>query len=141
MDASADCELDRWGSYMRGIENLGYPRSTIEARMKEGVLTLTRNNHDPDVPEDIALTEWIICQISTTSPHLRDVALIRYTTSGDNKAKAHRLGQKLKRKIARRTYEHMITQLHERYLGFKAGVEININNPLTAHAICGKTAA
>jgi hypothetical protein len=109
-----DEDLILWGNYFRDGDELGYPKMTTEARMKEGGFNNDnkgKQSVDPYVPNDIETTENHVLAM----PHeLIAVAQVAYMTGGSRERQARTLSRRLKRRVSRRNYCNMLDNLHHR---------------------------
>lgn len=119
-----ELEMTRWGECVRGGDgNLGYPGSSVEARMQDGQLTQSTRKTPAMVymPEDVERTEKIILAM----PHeLQAVAIVAYTTDGDRHEQAKILSRRLGRTISKRSFVEKINFLHHRYEAWSQAMNI-----------------
>lgn len=108
-----DAELSKWGAFMRGGVDLGYPSASVEAKMQDGQLdSSAAKAEDGYVPADVQLAETIVLKM----PHeLLAAAQVRYMCGGNMEHQSRVLSRRLKRRISRRNYSNMLDNLHHRY--------------------------
>ncbi|MBL4709743.1 MAG: hypothetical protein JKY48_15020 [Flavobacteriales bacterium] len=121
-----DSMLIEWGDYMHDSNNLGYPSSSIEHRMKQGCFGGgSAQVGDGYVPGDIEKTEAGVLAL----PHeLQATVNVVYTSSKTTREQyARRLGRRLGTRVSRDKLNKMLDQSHTRLAGFFDGVNLYQN--------------
>jgi len=135
-----DAEMTKWGECVRGGDrNLGYPGSSVEARMQDGQLTQSKRKTPALVylPEEVVRTEEIILAM----PHeLQAVAIVAYTTNGDRHEQARILSRRLGRTISKRSFVEKINFLHHRYEAWSQAMNVYQRKLASGQAGAGRTA-
>jgi hypothetical protein len=86
----ADERLAQWGNWARKGEWLGLPSSTMLARyIEQGAGAHQAGRPPVSIPEDVAEVDAAVCKLV---PFLKIVCREHYTTTGEQIAKAKRLG-------------------------------------------------
>jgi hypothetical protein len=122
-----DASLIEWGRCVRGaVCKLGYPSSSIEARMADGALSINTLRSIPMVyfPENVELTERVIVRMPDYLEHLVQVAIVAYTTHGNmtRHEQAIMLSHRIGRRVRTRALFDMIDMLHNYYDGYYRAV-------------------
>ena len=123
-----DGELIKWGNYFRDSrDELGYPTSSVEARMVEGGFSNDnkgRRAPDPYVPSDVELMEVVVRRLPTD---IQIVVKEAYMNGGTREDQAKRLSRQLDRKLNRTRLAEMIDYAHHHIAGIYCGIGMAVN--------------
>lgn len=118
-----DVMLEQWGDFMRDSNNLGYPSTSVEYRMRNGCFGGgSVQAADGFMPDNVARTEAAVL----TLPHeLQAAVSVVYATTRTTKEEyARRLTRRLGQRISRDRLNRMLDQSHSRLAGVFDGMKL-----------------